>query len=582
MAGTAILKVDIIGDATKALKAMRDTEDGAKTMKSSFGTAGKVVAGAVGTAAIVGFGKASFSAAEDSAVANARLEAVMRSMGDTTGEATKDAQDYASALSKRIGVEDEAILAGQAQLATFGQVSSEGARMAGVFDRATAAGADLAAAGFGSIDSNAVQLGKALEDPTKGMTALAKSGVTFTDSQKDQIKAMQESGDLLGAQKVVLAAVEKQVGGTAEATVTDSQKMALAFGEVQEQVGGKLLPVVGLLADVLSRYSGLILPIAGAVVALVAATKLWNIYTAIQAAVTTEGSAAQAVFNAVMAANPIILVVLAIAALIGALVLAYMKVGWFRDFVDASFDAVVAAFNWIKDAAKAVFEWVSDHWPLLLAILLGPVGLAAVAVIKNFDTIRDAVMTAFNWVKDNWDLLLAIITGPIGIATRLVIQNFDTIRDGITGVYNWFRDKFQAIADFFSGLVGGIADTARDIADAIKGPLNVVIRAWNALQFTVPKVEVGPISFGGQTIGLPDIPTLARGGMVMRTGMALVHEGEQFSGVGRSFGGGNITVNVTTTGLGADAPEIQRAVANALRGYTRRNGPLDVPVRAFT
>jgi len=318
------------------------------------------------------------------------------------------------------------------------------------------------------------------------------------------------------------------------------------------------------------------------VVALVAAYKLWNIYTAIQAAVTTEGSAAQAIFNAVMAANPIILVVLAIAALIGALVLAYMKVGWFRDFVDASFDAVVAAFNWIKDAAKAVFEWVSDHWPLLLAILLGPVGLAAVAVIKNFDTIRDAVMTAFNWVKDNWDLLLAIITGPIGIATRLVIQNFDTIRDGITGVYNWFRDKFQAIADFFSGLVSGIADTASNIADAIKGPLNAVIRAWNGLQFTVPAVDVGPIHFGGQTIGLPDIPTLARGGMVMRTGMALVHEGEQFSGVGRSFGGGNITVNVNTTGLGADAPEIQRAVANALRGYTRRNGPLDVPVRAFT
>ena len=79
---------------------------------------------------------------------------------------------------------------GQSILATFHSVSGATGRAAGVFDRATAAGADLAAAGFGSIESNAVQLGKALEDPKKGLTALAKSGVTFTQAQKDQIEQM--------------------------------------------------------------------------------------------------------------------------------------------------------------------------------------------------------------------------------------------------------------------------------------------------------------------------------------------------------------------------------------------------------
>jgi phage-related protein len=580
MAGTAILKVDIIGDATKALKAMQQTEDSAGKMGGSFSSVGKVVGAAVGTAAIVGFGKASFAAAEESAQANARLEAVMASMGDTTGQAAKAAEDYASSLSKRIAVDDEVILAGQAQLATFGNVSSETARMAGIFDRATAAGADLAAAGFGTIDSNAVQLGKALEDPTKGMAALAKSGVTFTDAQKDQIKAMQDSGDLLGAQKVVLAAVEKQVGGTAEATVTSSQKMALAFGEVQEEVGAKLLPVVSTLMDLFSRYSAVIIPVGLALVGLVVAVKAYQLAQTLASAATGVWTAIQAVFNVVMAANPILLVVLAIAALVAAVVLAYMKVGWFRDFVDASFDAIVAAFGWVRDAAKAVFNWISDNWPILLTILMGPFGLAIAFVVKNFDSIRDAVAAVFNWVRDNWPLLLAILTGPIGLAVLAVVRNFDTIKDAVTGVYNWIRDKFNAIADFILGVVDRVAGVGSSIADAIKGPLNAVIRGWNGIEFTLPAVDWGPVHVGGQTFGTPNIPTLARGGMVLRTGMALVHEGEQFSGVGRQFGSGQtINITVQTTGLGADAPQIQRAVANALRGYTARNGPLDVPIR---
>lgn len=61
--------------------------------------------------------------------------------------------------------------------------------------------------------------------------------------------------------------------------------------------------------------------------------------------------------------------------------------------------------------------------------------------------------------------------------------------------------------------------------------------------------------------------------------MALVHEGEQFSGVGKSMGGTSVTINVTTTGLGASSPQIQTAVVRALRQYTARNGALDLPIQ---
>jgi hypothetical protein len=102
---------------------------------------------------------------------------------------------------------------------------------------------DLAAAGFGSAETNATQLGKALQDPIKGLTALTRSGVTFTEVEREKIKALVESGEVLKAQDMILSAIEQQVGGTAEATAKASDKMKLAFDNISEAVGAALLPV---------------------------------------------------------------------------------------------------------------------------------------------------------------------------------------------------------------------------------------------------------------------------------------------------------------------------------------------------
>jgi hypothetical protein len=451
-------------------------------------------------------------------------------MGDTTGEAAKAAEDYAAALSKKIAVDDEAIIAAQTQLATFGAVSDETARAAGIFDRATAAAADLAAAGFGSLDTNSVQLGKALQDPIKGLTALGRSGVTFTKAQKDQIAALQKSGDLLGAQKVVLAAVESQVKGTAEATATSQDKMTLAFGETQEAVGNALLPVLEKLAPILQNIAAFVqeninwlLPLVAAIGSLVLVIK----------AVTTV----QAIWNAVMTANPIGLIVIGIAALIIGII------------------ALVKNWDKVKAAFQFVFNWLKKNWPTLLAILTGPIGLAVLAIVRNWDTIKNAVLGVFNAIKD-----------------------------AATSAWRWVTDKFNAMKD-------GIVNAFSGIADIIKRPLNAVIDMLN--RFEVPKVTIGggdPLGPFGPSLpevtiggwGLPHIPRLATGGSVLQTGLAVVHRGETFSGVGNTMGGATvINVQVTAAGLGADSPEIQRAVVKALRGYVGRNGPLPIPVRSI-
>jgi hypothetical protein len=92
-------------------------------------------------------------------------------------------------------------------------------------------------------------LGKALNDPTKGLTALSRAGVTFTEGQKDQVRALVASNDMLGAQKLIMAEVESQVGGVATATATATGRLSVMMGNMQEDLGAALLPFLSALAD---------------------------------------------------------------------------------------------------------------------------------------------------------------------------------------------------------------------------------------------------------------------------------------------------------------------------------------------
>lgn len=209
-------------------------------LSGAFGnllTPGKLAFAGLGTAALGWIGEA-----EAGAAATAKLGNVMASMGDKSGALTARMEDYASSLSSAIAVDDDQVKAVQTKLATFSSLSSQLGVTSGMMDRATAAAFDLGAAGFGTAESNAAALGKALENPSKGIASLAKSGVTFTEAEKKKIAALQESGDLLGAQTIVMQAVEKQVKGTAEAGVTNADKMKTAFGNLAEDAGGLLLP----------------------------------------------------------------------------------------------------------------------------------------------------------------------------------------------------------------------------------------------------------------------------------------------------------------------------------------------------
>ncbi|HSG63103.1 MAG TPA: hypothetical protein VLA24_16890, partial [Pseudomonadales bacterium] len=245
-----------IAQAQKELANLGGQATNQSKVMGALGGAMKV-AGVAALGAAVGFGAFAvqgISAAEEAATANARLDQVAKSMGFVGGAyegATERLKTYAGELSKQIAVEDESILAVQAKLATFKNIGSTMDQAGGAMDRATQAAFDLAATGFGSAESNAVQLGKALQDPVKGISALSRAGVTFTETEKEKIKALVESGKAAEAQEMILGALESQVGGVAAATATASDKIKVGFSELQEQVGTALLPVFEKIADTL-------------------------------------------------------------------------------------------------------------------------------------------------------------------------------------------------------------------------------------------------------------------------------------------------------------------------------------------
>jgi hypothetical protein len=249
-----VLNVEILGEfkkLTAATQGAQNTLSGLQKRASGVARGIGRVVGALGLslgfAAMVRGFKDTTAAAEGARVADERIDAIAESMnefGDQAQKTTRRIKDYAQQQSLLVGIDDEVIKATQAKLLTFRNLTKTAGEMGGAFDRATNAAIDMAAAGFGEATSNATQLGKALQDPIKGITALNRAGITFTEDQKELIKSLVESGRVLEAQDLILKEIESQVGGTAAATVTASQRMTIAFGEVQESVGAVLLPIL--------------------------------------------------------------------------------------------------------------------------------------------------------------------------------------------------------------------------------------------------------------------------------------------------------------------------------------------------
>ena len=238
-------------------KALRKAQSDVAQMGKQLGAAAGVAAAAFAAAgvALTRFGIDAAKGAEQAAIAQRRLDSIAKSMnvfGNSAGKVSKRLGEFAEANELVVGVDADVIKATQAKLLTFKELAKTADTVGGAMDRATMAAIDLAAAGFGSAESNASALGKAMQDPIGQLGALRKAGVTFTEAEREKIKVMVESGNILEAQNTVLSAIEQQVGGTAEATASAFTRIELASNQVKDAIGEALLPVVEDFADELA------------------------------------------------------------------------------------------------------------------------------------------------------------------------------------------------------------------------------------------------------------------------------------------------------------------------------------------
>jgi hypothetical protein len=230
------LKVDSKGvvSADKNLRKLDKTAAGTEKRAAALGkTIGNVAAAFAGGAFLQ---KVIANTIEQERV-TAQLEQTLKSTGRYTPELSQNMQDFAASLQQVTTFGDEAIIASQSLLLTFTQIGGD------VFPRAQRAILDVATAMGTDLKSASLQVGKALNDPILGVTALARSGIQFSEAQKAMIKEMVETGRVAEAQVVILKELETQFGGSAEAarnTLGGALKsLQNTFGDLLEGNGDK-------------------------------------------------------------------------------------------------------------------------------------------------------------------------------------------------------------------------------------------------------------------------------------------------------------------------------------------------------
>lgn len=553
----------------------------------------------------------------------AQSAAVVKSTGGAANVTASQMEQLADKLERVSTIDGDVIQSGENMLATFTNIRNEAGKGNDVYTRATKTMLDMSVALGQDTKSSAMQLGKALNDPIKGLTALQRVGVSFTEQQKKQITTLTENGKTQEAQKIILAELNKEFGGSAKAAgkaAGPMGKLMVKMRQIGDSIGQILLPMVQKASEWLQKLAnwftglsngqqrvvvtlallaaafgpvllvtgklisagGQVLLVTSKVIAALTSERaqfiLMKTYTLAYAAASKVAAAGQWLVNAALSANPIGLVIAAIVALVAIFVVLWKKNETFRRIVTATWEA-------IKTAAKAVWGFLKGYFQTMFAVYKA-------IFQKAFSVIKAVVTTVFNFLKGYfktvftvyktifvtaWNVIKTVVStvfGKVKDVVQTVLQNvkgvIQTVMGTIKGVWRTVWGGFKDIVtNVWDGIVSGIKGSVNLIIDAI----NILISGMNKLEFSAP--DWVPV-IGGKSWGvdIPLIPRLAEGGIVKKTmggTVAVVGEGRYDEAVipltpeMRRYGlGGSRTTNSLTVNVdarGATDPERIREAA---------------------
>lgn len=269
-------------------------------------------------------------------------------------------------------------------------------------------------------------------------------------------------------------------------------------------------------ATVFEILGGAILGVAVAARALLVINTLINLWKLWQSGTIalTLAMKAQAAAEILVSTAGIVGIIFAI---IGALVVAYLKVKPFREAVQAVFGAIKAGFNWLKNAIGTVVGWALHHWRLLI-LAIGPLGFVIDIVSKHFTFFKGIVMDVFGFVYSKtkwvvgqvtniWGAITKALTGPFNSA-KGVIQ---TVLDGILTAVRWIVGKLTT-------LFGKITGPIKWVADHVGGVIHTLSHAGGKIGKFLGFAQSGGMVTGGGPFLVgergPEIVSLPRGSRV--------------------------------------------------------------------
>lgn len=447
-------------------------------MSSQMRSAGAALTAGL-TVPILGFLGASVKTASDNENALAQLNQVIKSTGDVSGVTAKQAEAYAESLAKTTRFSKDTVLSTEDLLLTFTSISKD------IFPDVTKATLDMSQALGQDTKSSAIQLGKALQDPEKGIGALKRVGVDFTESQKEQIKQLVAAGKQMEAQKIILREIQREFGGSAVAAgKTFAGQLDIlnhSFTDFQEKVGYIIIPILEdfmkHISDLVSGLNNLnpnILRIG--IVAAVALAALGPILGLL-------GSIG-AVIGIIL--SPIGLLIAAVAGLglvIGAALTGQLPalikgvegfvtglVGKIGEFITTNAPKVVKAF---EDVLGKVGDWLSSGGLGKLVIGLGDlIGKAAnwfitdgaPGIIKGIDGLMKAVqdfLSSPGWIKFR-DGLLAVIKQA---GDWIIGTGWPLLKDSVSKMVDLIIAEFKRITDgLTNSIVTGVTNAVGSVA----------------------------------------------------------------------------------------------------------------------
>lgn len=486
-------------EASSVLKGFQKTaNDVSSGVGHAMGNVLKYGAIAAG-AGILGAGAALVSFigdAQETQKVLAQTDAVLASTQGAAGLTRDNVIDLADSLSRVIPVDDEVIQSTENLLLTFTKIGKD------TFPQATETALDMAQALGEDTKSAAIQLGKALQDPINGVTALRRVGVALNDQQLEEIKRLQESGDLLGAQKVILKELQTEFGGSARAAGdTFAGKMKILgtqIDNVKERIGLALLPILTRLVDLAINY---VVPALEDGIDAVS-----HFIDLIAAFASGDGPAAAAAFASLPGPLQQIALFLRdakditaewIAILRSDVLPVFQTVGGaildnlimpIHELIGSKGEAafaigvIAAAFGvWAVAAGAAAVATIVAAAPVIALILV--VGLLSVGIyelVQHWDQIVDALKRGVAWVREHQVALIALavavglLFAPIGFLIALIILvglHWRELLDITLAVWGAIQDEVMLAVAF---LVAVVKFHFESIKNAITTAMNIV------------------------------------------------------------------------------------------------------------